>query len=169
MATNFVFVCVCVCVCVCVHMSEREREGERERIVKTMKLSMKSIFCYTWKGPVYDPWIHRPLDLSTFGSIDPSIHLTLDPSNLGSVNMDPYFTYCTCLLVVSINDAKYACNYCTWAECPSVWVLLNCPRFYYSMHCTFHFPELYSTQHSAPSESCVSLWPRKLSAAAKRE
>ena len=47
---------------------------------------------------------------------------------------------CSCVLVVSINDARSICNYCTCIVCSLVRVSLNCPRFYYSVHCTRRTP-----------------------------
>ena len=54
--------------------------------------------------------------------------------------------------------------------CSSVWVLLNCPGFYYSVQCTcthvllctFHFPKFYRAQRGAPSESCINLWSTRI-------
>ena len=42
-----------------------------------------------------------------------------------------YIMYNICKLVISINDARFTCNNCTCTVCSSLWVLLNCPRFYY--------------------------------------
>ena len=66
--------------------------------------------------------------------------------------------------VVSTNDDKPLCNYCTWTVCSSGWVLLSCSRFYYSLHCThvpnctFRFLKLHSKKHSALCKSRVGLW-----------
>ena len=74
------------------------------------------------------------------------------------------------ILVVSVNDDRPTCNQCTCTVCISVWVLLNCSEFYYSVHCTcthvlyhtFHFPKFHSTLCSAPSESHISLWSPRI-------
>ena len=52
-----------------------------------------------------------------------------------------YFV-CTCMLVVCIDDARSICNYYTRTVCSSEGVLLNCSRFYYSVHrtCTRRAP-----------------------------
>ena len=74
----------------------------------------------------------------------------------GVLNM-LYFT-CTCIIVVSINGDRPSCNCGTCAVCSSAWMLQNCSKLYYSMHCTithvlyctFHY---HSAQRGALSES----------------
>ena len=89
-----------------------------------------------------------------------------------------HFTYVhVCMLVVSINDDRPTLAYSTCTVYSSVWVLLNCSRFDYSVHCActlvgrlccaFHFPKLHSALRRRVASVCSQGGHN--STAAKRE
>ena len=59
------------------------------------------------------------------------------------------------MLLVSVNDARSTCNHCTCPASSSLWVWLNCPRLYYSVHCTCTHVVYFSLSESSLYKEAV--------------